>query len=78
MTRKQTILFFADYIHTIAMTYEKKKYRLLVEVDKRFMPADIKKVADKKGLSVVVDKNTVVYGGLDITDEVSKALQSGK
>ena len=35
----------------------------------------IKKVADKKGLSVVVDKNTVVYGGLDITDEVSKALQ---
>ena len=31
----------------------------------------IKKVADKKGLSVVVDKNTVVYGGLDITDEVS-------
>lgn len=36
----------------------------------------IKKVADKKGLSVVVDKNTVVYGGLDITDEVSKALQS--
>ncbi len=49
MTRKQTILFFADYIHTIAMTYEKKKYRLLVEVDKRFMPADIKKVADKIG-----------------------------
>ena len=38
----------------------------------------VKKVADKKGLSVVVDKNTVVYGGLDITDEVSKALQSGK
>ena len=38
----------------------------------------IKKIADKKGLSVVVDKNTVVYGGLDITDEVSKALQSGK
>ena len=38
----------------------------------------IKKGADKKGLSVVVDKNTVVYGGLDITDEVSKALQSGK
>ena len=40
--------------------------------------ATIKKIADKKGLSVVVDKNTVVYGGLDITDEVSKALQSGK
>lgn len=40
--------------------------------------AAIKKIADKKGLSVVVDKNAVIYGGVDITDEVSKALQSGK
>lgn len=38
----------------------------------------IKKVADKKGLAIVVEKNTVVYGGVDITDEVSKALQGGK
>lgn len=38
----------------------------------------IKKVADKKGLSIVVDKSTVVFGGVDITDEVAKALQSGK
>lgn len=38
----------------------------------------IKKVADKKGLSVVVEKSTVVYGGVDITDEVAKTLQSGK
>lgn len=36
----------------------------------------IKKVADKKGLSVVVDKNTVIYGGTDITDEVAKSLQA--
>ena len=40
--------------------------------------AAIKKVADKKGLAVVVEKNTVIYGGLDITDEVAKTLQSGK
>ena len=40
--------------------------------------AAIKKVADKKGLSVVVDKTTVIYGGTDITDEVSKALVSTK
>ena len=40
--------------------------------------AAIKKVADKKGLAVVVDKNTVVYGGVDITDEVAKGMQSGK
>ena len=37
--------------------------------------AAIKKVADKKGLKVVVDKSTVVYGGTDITEEVAKALQ---
>jgi|SRR5574344_84598 outer membrane protein len=39
--------------------------------------AAIKKVADKKGLSVVVDKNTVIYGGTDITDEVSKSISGG-
>lgn len=38
----------------------------------------IKKIADKKGLKVVVDKNTVVYGGTDITDEVAKAMQNPK
>ena len=38
----------------------------------------IKKVADKKGLKVVVDKSTVVYGGTDITDEVAKAMQNPK
>ena len=38
----------------------------------------IKKVAEKKGLKVVVDKSTVVYGGTDITDEVAKALQNPK
>ena len=40
--------------------------------------AAIKKVADKKGLAVVVEKSTVVYGGTDITDEVAKSLQAGK
>lgn len=40
--------------------------------------AAIKKVADKKGLAVVVEKNTVVYGGLDITDEVAQTLKAGK
>ena len=38
----------------------------------------VKKIAEKKGLKVVVDKSTVVYGGTDITDEVAKALQSAK
>ena len=38
----------------------------------------IKKIAEKKGLKVVVDKSTVIYGGTDITDEVAKALQNPK
>lgn len=36
--------------------------------------AAIKAVADAKGLSVVLDKNDVVYGGQNITDEVMKKL----
>lgn len=36
--------------------------------------AAIKQVADTKGLSVVLDVNTVVYGGQDITDEVGKKI----
>ena len=38
----------------------------------------IKKVADKKGLSVVVEKQSVIYGGVDITDEVAKSMQTSK
>lgn len=36
--------------------------------------ATIKAVADAKGLSVVMDKSNVVYGGQDITDEVGKKM----
>ncbi len=37
----------------------------------------IQKIADKKGLSVVVHKDTVVFGGVDITDDVVRAMQKG-
>ena len=33
-------------------------------------------VADKKGLTLVVNKQAVLYGGVDITEEVTKALSS--
>ena len=36
--------------------------------------AVIKEVADAKGLSVVVDKGAVIYGGQDITDECVKKV----
>lgn len=34
----------------------------------------VKEVAEAKGLAIVVQKGTVVYGGLDITDEVLKKI----
>ena len=36
--------------------------------------AAIKKVADAKGLSIVVDKQAVLCGGVDITDDVIKSF----
>ncbi|MDY4919618.1 MAG: OmpH family outer membrane protein [Phascolarctobacterium sp.] len=56
---------------------QNKQKELMDPVLKK-IEAAIKKVADKKGLAVVVEKNTVVYGGLDITDEVAKSMQSAK
>ena len=56
---------------------QNKQKELMDPVMKK-IEAAIKKVADKKGLAVVVEKSTVVYGGTDITDEVAKSLQSGK
>ncbi|MCQ2363718.1 MAG: hypothetical protein MJ041_05260 [Acidaminococcaceae bacterium] len=37
--------------------------------------AAIKKVADEEGLSVVVHKNAVIVGGVDITEDVVKGLK---
>lgn len=54
------------------------KEKELMEPVLKKVEEQIKKIADKKGLSVVVDKSTVIFGGVDITDEVAKALQSGK
>lgn len=39
MTRKKIILFFSSYNKISSYTVE--RYRILVEVDKRFMPADL-------------------------------------
>ena len=54
------------------------KQKELMDPVLKKIEASIKKIADKKGLAVVVDKNTVVFGGVDITDEVAKAMQAGK
>lgn len=54
------------------------KEKELMEPVLKKVEEQIKKVADKKGLSVVVDKSAVIFGGVDITDEVAKSLQNGK
>ena len=36
--------------------------------------AAAKDIGDAKGLSIVVDKNDVLYGGMDITDQVAHRL----
>lgn len=56
---------------------ENKQKELMDPVLKK-IEENIQKIAKKKGLSVVVEKSSVVFGGVDITDEVAKALQSGK
>lgn len=54
------------------------KQKELMDPVLKKIEAAIKKVADKKGLAVVVEKSTVVFGGVDITDEVAKSMQGSK
>ncbi len=54
------------------------KEQELMEPVRKKAEASIHKVASRKGLSIVVDKNAVAYGGVDITDEAAKDLQGSK
>ena len=53
------------------------KERELMDPVLKNIELQIQKIADKKGLSVVVHKDTVVFGGVDITDDVVRAMQKG-
>lgn len=53
---------------------EGKRRELLGAVMEK-VNAAIKAVADTKGLSVVLDKSVVIYGGQDITAEVGKKFK---
>ncbi len=53
-----------------------KATSLMVAVEDKVVAA-VKEIADKKGLSIVIDKSVAIYGGEDITAEVGKKL-SGK
>jgi outer membrane protein len=50
------------------------KERELVGAIQAKVTAVVKDVADKKGLSIVIDKSVAIYGGEDITSEVGKKL----
>lgn len=63
------------YYNQIKQRLSLKQQELIDPVLKK-VDATIKTVADAKGLSVVMDKSNVVYGGQDITDDVGKKLTS--
>ena len=56
------------------MELQQKEQDLLAGIQKK-VDAAVKQVAEAKGLSVVLDKNAVVYGGQDITDDVMKKFK---
>ena len=55
------------------MELQKKEQELMAGIEKKIDA--VKQVAEAKGLSVVIDKSAVVYGGQDITDDVIKKLK---
>jgi len=64
----------ANYYNQTQERLQVKQQELLDPIEKSVNDA-VKKVADAKGLSVVLDKNTVVYGGQDITNDVVSRLK---
>lgn len=62
-----------DYYAQTQQRLQQKQQDLLDPIEKS-VEASIKSVADSKGITVVLDKNTVVYGGQDITQDVIKKI----
>ena len=63
----------ADYYRQCQERLAQKQQELLEPISNAVDNA-IKKVADKKGLAVVIDKMAVIYGGQDITQDVVTEL----
>jgi outer membrane protein len=51
----------------------KKRAELLGGLDKDIRTA-VEKVAKQQGISVVLSREVVLYGGVDLTDQVIKAI----
>lgn len=65
-----------EYFMQLQQRLQLKNQELMVPIFNK-VDATIKEVSDAKGLSVVVDKGAVIYGGQDITDDCVKKI-SGK
>ena len=51
-----------------------QKQQSLIEPIQKKVESEVKAVAESKGLSVVIDKGAVVYGGTDITQDVIRKM----
>ncbi|MCR5833180.1 MAG: OmpH family outer membrane protein [Selenomonadaceae bacterium] len=63
----------ADYYRQSQERIANKQSELIAPIEQAVQTA-IKKVADKKGISVVIEKMAVIYGGQDITQDVIAEL----
>ncbi len=52
---------------------QQKSQEILAPINDKVMAA-VKSVADAKGLKVIVDKSSAIYGGQDITADVMKVI----
>lgn len=64
----------AEYYQQTQQRLAQKQADLIDPLSKQ-VEATVKTVAESKGLSVVIDKGVVVYGGQDITQDVIKKLK---
>ena len=63
----------SDYYQQTQQRLQQKQQELFDPIQKS-VEASVKSVAEAKGLTVVLDKSSVVYGGQDITQDVVKKL----
>lgn len=59
---------------TLNQQIEKRRQELFQEISSK-VNAGIKAVAEAKGLSIIIPKSMVIYGGSDITDAVMAKLK---
>jgi outer membrane protein len=61
------------YYNQLQQKINEKQQALFASIQNKVI-AVVKEVADSKGLTIVVDKSTAIYGGQDITVEVGKKI----